>query len=203
MLLYPLAYAVVWSLPTGIRIYQTATGQSAPWQLQTVDKACIVLQGLVDAIIYGATESSMSSWRNLFFPRRFPTVDGIAPAGVSYGDLSDKASRSSRWISTARAAPLSSVPSMRDVNMVEAGSMTSLADSTHTRSAEVTPVGSNGDIELETIKSPRRGSASGLGITKTVEIEVTSSAGSGKSPEPRRPLNAYFPEKATGTFLNL
>jgi hypothetical protein len=77
MLLYPLAYAVVWSLPTGIRIYQAASGQPAPWQLQTVDKACIVLQGLVDAVIYGATESSLSSWRNLFFPGRFPTVNGV------------------------------------------------------------------------------------------------------------------------------
>ncbi|KAK0639571.1 hypothetical protein B0T16DRAFT_361173, partial [Cercophora newfieldiana] len=68
MLLYPLAYAIVWSLPTGIRIYQTATGQPAPWQLATVDKACIVLQGFVDAVIYGATESSMASWRGLLFP---------------------------------------------------------------------------------------------------------------------------------------
>ena len=86
MLLYPLAYAVIWSLPTGIRIYQSASGRPAPWQLQTVDKACIVLQGLVDAVIYGATESSLSSWRNLFFPTRFPPVVADMPPAFGCGD---------------------------------------------------------------------------------------------------------------------
>ncbi|KAK4158923.1 hypothetical protein QBC43DRAFT_294533 [Cladorrhinum sp. PSN259] len=46
MLLYPLTYAIIWSLPTCIRIYQTITGNPVPWQLQTLDKACIVLAGL-------------------------------------------------------------------------------------------------------------------------------------------------------------
>lgn len=72
MLLYPLAYAVIWSLPTVIRIYQTTTSQPAPWQLQTVDKVCIVVQGLVDAIIYGATEQSLSSWRELLGAKKRP-----------------------------------------------------------------------------------------------------------------------------------
>ncbi|AEO68012.1 uncharacterized protein THITE_2051273 [Thermothielavioides terrestris NRRL 8126] len=94
MLLYPLAYAVVWTLPTTIRIYQTISGEPAPWQVQTLDKACIVVQGCVDAVIYGATESSLSSWRNLLFPRKFPAVavDGTpAPASArpaTYGDVS-------------------------------------------------------------------------------------------------------------------
>lgn len=70
MLLYPLAYAIVWLLPTIIRIYQTVRGQPAPWQVQTIGKACIVIQGLIDAVIYGATESSLSSWRGLLFPPR-------------------------------------------------------------------------------------------------------------------------------------
>ncbi|KAK3305795.1 G protein-coupled glucose receptor regulating Gpa2-domain-containing protein [Chaetomium strumarium] len=94
MLLYPLAYSVIWSLPTTIRIYQTITGEPAPWQIQTLDKACIVVQGFVDAVIYGATESSLSSWRNLFFPRKFPILNGndgtVAPA-TTYGDGLDKA----------------------------------------------------------------------------------------------------------------
>jgi hypothetical protein len=95
MLLYPLAYAVIWSLPTGIRIYQSASGQPAPWQIQTVDKACIVLQGLVDAVIYGATESSLASWRNLLFPCRFPPVTGTPPA-FGYSDLSGRGGSSKR-----------------------------------------------------------------------------------------------------------
>ncbi|KAL1838627.1 hypothetical protein VTJ49DRAFT_2464 [Mycothermus thermophilus] len=82
MLFYPLAYAAVWSLPTTIRIYQTIKGEPAPWQVQTLDKACIVIQGLVDAVIYGATEGSLSSWRNLLWPRKFP---GIAASGSGSG----------------------------------------------------------------------------------------------------------------------
>lgn len=86
MLLYPLAYAIIWSLPTVIRIYQTTTGQPAPWQLQTVDKVCVVAQGLVDAVIYGATEGSLSSWRNLlpFFGSKTRPISTIV--GVSVGD---------------------------------------------------------------------------------------------------------------------
>ncbi|KAK4138452.1 hypothetical protein BT67DRAFT_368437 [Trichocladium antarcticum] len=89
MLLYPLAYAIVWSLPTIIRIYQTISGQAAPWQAQTLDKACVVLQGVVDATIYGATESSLSSWRNLLFPRRLPAVSRSAPADAHSGSEMD------------------------------------------------------------------------------------------------------------------
>jgi len=85
MLLYPLAYALIWSLPTGIRIYQATTARPAPWQLQTVDKMCVVMQGLVDAIIYGATEGSLSSWRNLFFGS---TRRPISTVGVCVGDSS-------------------------------------------------------------------------------------------------------------------
>lgn len=89
MLLYPLAYAIIWSLPTGIRIYQTTTGQPAPWQLQTVDKVCVVAQGLVDAIIYGATEGSLSSWRNLLpFFFGSPTRPVSTIIGVGVGDSS-------------------------------------------------------------------------------------------------------------------
>ncbi|KAF4477473.1 G-protein coupled receptor 1 [Colletotrichum fructicola Nara gc5] len=63
MLLYPLAYAVIWSLPTAIRIYNSTTEAAAPFALQTIDKASIVVQGLVDAVIYGLNETSWSSWR--------------------------------------------------------------------------------------------------------------------------------------------
>jgi G protein-coupled glucose receptor regulating Gpa2 C-term len=85
MIMYPVAYGVIWSLPTAIRIYQTATGKAAPWQLQTVDKACIVIQGFVDAIIYGVNESSMASWRDLFFPETIPAINGLPAEPVQKG----------------------------------------------------------------------------------------------------------------------
>ncbi|CAM1511853.1 Fc.00g093660.m01.CDS01 [Cosmosporella sp. VM-42] len=77
MLMYPVAYMLIWTLPTAVRIYQTTQGSPAPFALQTVDKSCIVLQGLIDAIIYGVNEPSLSSWRNLLFPDAFPNIDGV------------------------------------------------------------------------------------------------------------------------------
>ncbi|KAF4447667.1 G-protein coupled receptor 1 [Fusarium austroafricanum] len=68
MLMYPVVYMIVWTLPTAIRIYQTIKHDPAPFALQTIDKACIVSQGLVDAIIYGINEASLSRWRELIFP---------------------------------------------------------------------------------------------------------------------------------------
>jgi hypothetical protein len=42
MLMYPVAYMVVWLMPTGVRIYQTVKGIPAPFALQTVDKVRLV-----------------------------------------------------------------------------------------------------------------------------------------------------------------
>ncbi|KAF3942021.1 hypothetical protein ABW19_dt0200045 [Dactylella cylindrospora] len=53
MMVYPLAYAIIWSCPTAIRIYQSTTGSRAPLWITIVDKSCIVIQGFVDAIVYG------------------------------------------------------------------------------------------------------------------------------------------------------
>ncbi|EXF84333.1 hypothetical protein CFIO01_08817 [Colletotrichum fioriniae PJ7] len=61
LLLYPLAYAIVWTIPTAIRIYQASTNKPAPFALQNIDQACIVVQGLVDAVIYGMNETSVAS----------------------------------------------------------------------------------------------------------------------------------------------
>jgi hypothetical protein len=211
MLLYPLAYAVIWSLPTGIRIYQSASGQPAPWQLQTVDKACIVLQGLVDAVIYGATESSLSSWRNLFFPGRFPPVAGTPPA-FGYGDLSGTGGSNKRWSSAVRAAggeQQRQQPGM-SMSMVSTGGD---APSATTRSADSlgsseggagTVVGSSEQIELATLEEGDDVER-GMGIRKTVKIEVTvsSSAGQDRQGELRRPQKAYFPDDSEGSFLDL
>ncbi|KAF2671489.1 hypothetical protein BT63DRAFT_218957 [Microthyrium microscopicum] len=65
MMTYPLIYMLIWSIPTAIRIYQSTTGKPAPTALATVDKGCIVVQGLCDALIYGYNECSMSAWRGV------------------------------------------------------------------------------------------------------------------------------------------
>lgn len=38
MMTYPLAYLLIWSIPTSIRIYQAVTGNPAPFGIATVDK---------------------------------------------------------------------------------------------------------------------------------------------------------------------
>lgn len=85
MMMYPLVYMLIWTIPTTIRIYQSVTGKPAPFGIATVDKvrtrffkpflavawltsaqACIVIQGFADAVIYGVNESSLSVWRGKF-----------------------------------------------------------------------------------------------------------------------------------------
>ena len=92
MMYYPLAYMLIWTIPTSIRIYQSVTGVPAPFGIATVDKvsymsddraaltkaqACIVIQGFADAVIYGLNESSKSVWRDKF--RKTPPT---APAPI-------------------------------------------------------------------------------------------------------------------------
>jgi hypothetical protein len=42
MMLYPLVYMLIWTIPTTIRIYQSVTGKSAPFGIATVDKVRIL-----------------------------------------------------------------------------------------------------------------------------------------------------------------
>jgi hypothetical protein len=72
MMMYPLVYMLIWTIPTTIRIYQSVTGKPAPFGIATVDKACIVIQGFADAIIYGVNESSLGVWREKFSRRPVP-----------------------------------------------------------------------------------------------------------------------------------
>ncbi|TDZ65926.1 hypothetical protein CTRI78_v003430 [Colletotrichum trifolii] len=85
MLLYPLAYAIIWSLPTAIRIYQATTGKSAPFVLQTLEKTSMVIQGFVDAVIYSVNETSLLSWCTLLSRQRLPTSERAAACGPSPG----------------------------------------------------------------------------------------------------------------------
>ncbi|KAK6529686.1 hypothetical protein TWF281_008849 [Arthrobotrys megalospora] len=64
MMVYPLAYAIIWACPTAIRIYQGTTGTRAPLWITIVDKSCIVVQGLVDAVVYGLNERAWQGWRD-------------------------------------------------------------------------------------------------------------------------------------------
>jgi hypothetical protein len=191
MLLYPLSYAVVWSLPTIVRIYQASSGQAAPWQVQTIDKACVVLQGVVDATIYGATESSLSSWRNLFFPSRFPVVNGFAPANVHSEEMGRKAPRR-RDHDSANDHELVSRASTTDASESRAAIIDS-NDSpgiSRTRTTGVDSTSSD-QLELTRLEGPR----SGMSIRKTVEITVMGSTGGKKHQDAGvpRPPKLYFP----------
>ena len=205
MLLYPLAYAIIWSLPTGIRIYQTVSGQPAPWQLATVDKACIVLQGFIDAVIYGATESSLSSWRGLLFPNTNKRFSKAAASSAVYGDASMKRS-SGRWDSAASTEQqeeelVSSTRSGSSMGMGPSRSDKTLG----VHGSRLTPGDSSDEIELDVFEK----SEPETGIRKTVEIEVVNSvrtkggAGLGQA-SLQRPGRSYFPERnSRGTFLEV
>lgn len=69
MMTYPLVYMLIWTIPTTIRIYQATTGHRAPFGIATVDKACIVIQGLADALVYGLNERTWVIWRDFLMGR--------------------------------------------------------------------------------------------------------------------------------------
>ncbi|PKX97867.1 uncharacterized protein P174DRAFT_362277 [Aspergillus novofumigatus IBT 16806] len=57
MMLYPTVYMMIWIIPTAIRIYQSTAKRPVPLSINILDKVCIAIQGLVDAIIYGKYSS--------------------------------------------------------------------------------------------------------------------------------------------------
>ncbi|KAL2795419.1 G protein-coupled glucose receptor regulating Gpa2-domain-containing protein [Aspergillus keveii] len=62
MMIYPTVYALIWVIPTAVRIYHGTTGRQAPVALSIIDNACIISHGLADAIIYGANERVRNGW---------------------------------------------------------------------------------------------------------------------------------------------
>jgi hypothetical protein len=175
MLIYPIAYAIVWTLPTSIRIYQTVSDHRAPWQLQTVDKACIVLQGFVDAVIYGVNETSLSSWRQLLFPEAFPILS--ASGNGNDGSSSSKADTSKPTKTDMRMSGggLWALPSSSKINQETSVTMASGSDSSH--SLDLGPdksgfgdAGAYGNTALEMGR-----------IRKTVEVEIRTSIHAGES----------------------
>ncbi|KAK4449040.1 hypothetical protein QBC34DRAFT_299670 [Podospora aff. communis PSN243] len=184
MLLYPLAYAIIWSLPTGIRIYHTVSSQPAPWQVATIDKACIVLQGFVDAVIYGATEGSMANWRRLFLGGQTKRLSRVAFGSSGY-------------------ATGGSVTKRRCTEDGKHGSQSASVDSLGLDDLGSRLQPSSIDvIELESIERDEQGA--GLRIRKTVEIEVVTSLGRQTRLGLQRPDRTYFPaESGWGSFLDV
>ncbi|EFQ28779.1 uncharacterized protein GLRG_03923 [Colletotrichum graminicola M1.001] len=88
MLLYPLAYAIIWSLPTAIRVYQATEDKPAAFALQTVDKAAVVIQGFVDALIYGVNEMTLASWRTRWLRQGYPVLQRTNSRG-EHGSATD------------------------------------------------------------------------------------------------------------------
>lgn len=217
MLLYPLAYAVVWSLPTSIRIYQTISGHPAPWQLATVDKACIVLQGFVDAIIYGATESSLSTWRTALFPESRKRLSGVVVAC----DVPRPSDHNSLWKRRSRNWDSTSIASAGQQELVSRSSLTTTSpgmagtpsNSQSVESLEMmtttgpTPKNSAEKVELERVarRDEHGPKKKKMGIRKTVQIEVVNSAAAGGNMEaaPRRPEKTHFPNSQHGSYLDL
>jgi len=62
MLTYPLGYMMIWVLPSACRIYQVSTGKAVPFDVGLLDKLCVVLQGAVDAAVYGWSERMGMAW---------------------------------------------------------------------------------------------------------------------------------------------
>ncbi|KAJ0422214.1 G protein-coupled glucose receptor regulating Gpa2-domain-containing protein [Aspergillus carlsbadensis] len=62
MMIYPTVYALIWVIPTAVRIYHGTTGRQAPVALSIIDNSCIISHGLADAIIYGANERVRNGW---------------------------------------------------------------------------------------------------------------------------------------------
>ncbi|KAI6380798.1 hypothetical protein MCOR25_001472 [Pyricularia grisea] len=81
MALYPIIYIILWILPTIVVLYHVSTNTPAPFPLQTVDKSFIVIQGFVNAITYGVSESSVACWRTLLFSQ---DVEEIAKQDESH-----------------------------------------------------------------------------------------------------------------------
>ncbi|KAH8704769.1 hypothetical protein BGW36DRAFT_421363 [Talaromyces proteolyticus] len=67
MMMYPIVYMLIWTIPTAIRIYQGTTGKSTSLAVNCIDKSCIAIQGVADAIIYGLNERTWNEWRKHIF----------------------------------------------------------------------------------------------------------------------------------------
>ncbi|KAL5940621.1 hypothetical protein ACKVV1_008288 [Pyricularia oryzae] len=108
MAMYPIIYIILWILPTIVVLYHVSTNTAAPFPLQTVDKSFIVIQGFVNAITYGVSESSVACWRTLFFSQDIEEIteqDGPHFPG-SPGGMTSEQRNSNALISQSLSMPL-------------------------------------------------------------------------------------------------
>lgn len=139
MALYPIVYIVLWILPTAVCLYHTVKKTRAPYALQTVDKSFIVIQGFVNAITYGVSESSVACWRTLI-----GSEDAMEPA--EHGDQSPPNSP------RRATGPEASRPSMPSPLLSKSAASDSLSGTTCDEY--------EGDIESENGPAPRNERAS-------------------------------------------
>ena len=134
-----------------------------------------MVQGLIDAIIYGANESSLSSWRALLFPSPFPTIDAVSASPTAMLESTAGKKRAvSRSIPSSRLSDLDddSASSFNVTMSSPAGAPQN--DSTARIDATGSSAGWRSDEEVEMSRlgrgADKRGS--GSGIRKTVEVNV-------------------------------
>ncbi|KAF3929586.1 hypothetical protein ABW19_dt0208051 [Dactylella cylindrospora] len=68
---YPLAYAVLWTIPTVIMIYEVASGRKLNVHVEAMAKLLLVFNGFVDAHVYGKSKHSSPS-SVVFIPPQLP-----------------------------------------------------------------------------------------------------------------------------------
>ena len=162
----------------------------------TASQACIVIQGLVDAIIYGINESSLSSWRNLIFPESYPTITALSSSPTAMLDTNTKKKIPSYVPRTRLSDMDDDSTSSFNVTMSPAAGR---HDDSPTR-GEATSSGWNSDskedVEMNTLNSKRN---SVPGIRKTVEVNVYHEAAGPVQPPP--PVRRFSRTKEGSTFF--
>ncbi|KAF3104030.1 hypothetical protein TWF569_007764 [Orbilia oligospora] len=84
MISYPLAYAVLWAIPTIVMIIQVARGgEGVSIHVEGLAKMLLVFNGFVDAHVYGFNERTAMGWRQRIRPAA--QEDDEEAAGTSGG----------------------------------------------------------------------------------------------------------------------
>ncbi|KAK6346367.1 hypothetical protein TWF730_010693 [Orbilia blumenaviensis] len=83
MISYPLAYAVLWTIPTIVMIIQVARGgEGVSIHVEGLAKMLLVFNGFVDAHVYGFNERTAMGWRQRIRPAGVDSDDEEAASAV-------------------------------------------------------------------------------------------------------------------------
>ncbi|KAK6506002.1 hypothetical protein TWF506_010928 [Arthrobotrys conoides] len=83
MISYPLAYAVLWAIPTIVMIIQVARGgEGVSIHVEGLAKMLLVFNGFVDAHVYGFNERTAMGWRQRIRPASQEDDEEAASGGV-------------------------------------------------------------------------------------------------------------------------